>query len=253
MPVETLPYLFCNAGDVQDYLSIEGVNLRLDDDSSATGQYVQASANAIVGATSIPVTPLTAPLDAGDTLFFYAGNMPVPGVAVLSAPAGLGATSLTVNPLTVQVNQGSVAIDSGVNVVEYNRINVAINWATSQVKLYCGSKYDDSALASSWTVKRWATIIAAYRLCRRRTNPCPATVEEDYKEAILELKDVQKGNLYIEDVGLRTTECPAWSNVQVDSFGYDLRKVRVQRPISEGTPTQYPQNVSWPAEFCYEI
>lgn len=244
---------FCSVDDVQSYLSDEGVNLRLND-TEASGQYIQATAAAAINATSISIMPLEYAVNAGDNLYFSSANMTSQAPVVVTAPAATGATLLTVAPLTVAINAFAVAIDGGVNTYDMKRLTVqAIMWATAQVKLYCNVKYDDVALADSWSVNRWATHLAGYRLCRRRTNACPTTVAEDYKETVAELKSVQAGSLYIEDIGLRTTEAPAWSNVTVDQSGYDIRKVRVQRPISEGTPTQYPQNVSWPAEFSFEI
>jgi hypothetical protein len=253
MPPPALTTLFCAPSDVEDYLSVEGVNLRLDDDASATGQYIQATQTVPVGSLSVPIMPLQAAIPAGDRLTFYGANMPSESAAIVQSAAGISATSLMVAALAQTIFAGAVAIDSGVNLVEYQRIITEISAATSEVRSFVAVKYDDSELVKSWSIWRCTRIIAAYRLCRRRTNACPVTVEEDYKAALKELKEYQYGARYVDDAGLRTTEAPAWSNVRVDQFGYDFQKVRVEQCISESTPTQYPQHADWLAQFSYEI
>jgi hypothetical protein len=254
MPV-LLPPAFCSATDVQNLLSTLAVDLRLgDDDASATGQYIQATALASIGATTLNVMPLEVAVNAGAHLWFYGADQSVESEVIFRAAFPAGATSLSVNALTNPVNAGAVALDSGVNVIDWNRLaNPFIPWASAQIKRRLNVKYDDSALLQCWSVNEWATILTAYRLCQRRLNAVPGVMQKAYDDAIADMKEVQSGAMYLEDVGLRTTECFAWSNVTLDQFGYNIRKVRVQQPISESTPTQYAQNVSWPAQFCFEI
>ena len=257
MPPQNPPStLFCSVNDLSDYLSQEGVNLRLCDNASATGQYVAATATALLDATTVAVQPLTAPLPAGATLDFGGSDMAQIIQAVTAAPAPMGATSLTVFALPAQVNGGAVAIDGGVNAVELYRAVKATYYGTTEVRRYVQPRYPgmDSVLAQSWSVNQWAQVCAARWLCRRRGNGVPGSIEDDYQEAKSDLKAVLAGDMYIEDIGLGTAEWPAWSNTIVVP-GYWLYKNRVQRPISEqagGPPVGYSQAVEWGADSLWE-
>ncbi len=136
----------------------------------------------------------------------------------------------------------------------------ARNYATARVKFYCVARYDDLDLATSWMVNEWATVIAAHWICTRRGNPVPDSIKElmygdgtaANRGVMGDLADVRADKAKIPDIGTRNVEWPAWSNARVDP-AYRLRQIRIQRPISERTPTQYPQNVDWGAEHTHEI
>jgi hypothetical protein len=131
-------------------------------------------------------------------------------------------------------------------------------WGTNQVNKYCVPRYRVQDLAQSYAATLWATIFAAHFLCSRRCNPIPESIQAyafgDSKQrgALGDLEDVKKGEMQIWDIGTRNVDWPAWSNVRVDAR-YRLRQARVQRPISEQTPTEYTQKVDWPSEYSYEI
>lgn len=246
MPVP-LPNLYAAPSDVYDALGAEGVDLLLDDRNDATGQKIQASAGAAQGATSVPITALTFPLLAGSTLQFAGSGMDQLGVT-LSAVALTGATSLTVNPLSGPVNALASALDSGVNVAAARRLVKACQYGTSQVKLYCCTRYDDSQLVLAWSCNRWATTLGARWLCRRRRQSAPKGIELDAADAITEMMMVKSGALSIEDIGTRTSGWPYISNLDVD-VRYEIGKVRVIPVLSEGTPTNYAQLVDWNSVF----
>lgn len=124
-------------------------------------------------------------------------------------------------------------------------------WAKARVDFYCRLLYRESDLAESWLVNNWAVICGAYWLSCRRGNPPPGSFDDLYKEAVEDMKLVHSGQYQIPDIGLREVAWPAWSNVRVDQL-YNLRRVRVQRPISEKSPTPYRQNRDWPGEFILE-
>lgn len=243
MPV-TLSTLFTSPQDIWDTLSIEGVDLRQDDHNLASGYTVQVTADAAAGATSLTVSPLSAPLLKGAQLTFDQGGMSVPVTVQLSAAAVGGATSLSVNALSAAVPTGATARDSGVNASTGARLLVAARKGTSKVKLYCNQRYDDSQLALCGSVCDWATKVACYWLCSRRAQGCPKSVLADYKEALEELAMVQSGELALEDIGTRGVDWPQVINVTVNP-AYDGMRARVQPSISEGTPTSYNQYVDW--------
>ncbi len=242
MPI-TLNILFTTPNDVWDLLSVEGVDLREDDSNLATGQIITTAADAALGAVSLSVVALPVALLAGSQLSFQ-GNNPNPVTAILGAVASIGATALTVLPLTAALASGSMARDSGVNASTGARLLIGARKGTSKVKLYCNSRYDDSALVLSGTVLDWATTIAAKFLCTRRGQACPKSIMNDFDAAIEEMRMVQSGQLSIEDIGTRGVDWPSISNVIVQP-GYDGMRARVQSFISEQTPTKYGQFVDW--------
>jgi hypothetical protein len=142
--------------------------------------------------------------------------------------------------------------DSYVNAYEQVTVTSAINYATTRVNFYCQVLYDSDQLATSWLVNEWATIIASRWMCSRRNNPVPTSLEEMYKAVIDDMKLVRAMQMQIPDIGYRNATWPAWSNIS-KSDGYRYRKLRVERPISEKSPTQYPQSPDWNAEFTWEI
>ncbi len=243
MPL-TLPNLYCLPADVMDLLSSEGVDLRLDDHHFASGQQVRCVADAAAGATALSVVPLSYPLLKGTSLNFDGGGMAAVVPVTVATTAPTGSVFLTVAALSAGVNADASARDSGVNAALAARLPKACSYGTAQVKLYCCGRYDDSQLARTWSANRWATALAARWLCRRGASPAPESVEKDAEEALDEMRQVNAGQLRVEDIGTRTAAWPFYSNVTVD-IGYSVHKVRVERTISEGTSVQYPQYVDW--------
>lgn len=243
MPI-TLSTLFCAPQDIWDYLSVEGVDLRQDDENLATGQIITTTADAAVGATTVSIASLTVPLLRGTQLTFTDAGMSVPVTASLAAVAQVGDTSLTVSALGTAITSGARARDSGVNAATGARLLVACRKGTSKVKLYCNSRYDDSQLRLCGSVLDWTVVIASKWLCTRRAQGCPRSILADYEEAIEEMKAVQGKQLDLEDAGTRGVDWPALSNITVDP-SYDYIRPRVEPNISEQTPTAYAQYVDW--------
>lgn len=247
-----LPNLYTMPNDLYDFLGSSGVDLRLDDDNQATGQKVQATADALIGATTISIAALTYPLLNGSVLQFGGSGMAAQVGAILAAVANKGATQLTVQPLTQQINALASAQDSGVNLIAAARLLKGCQYGTTQVKLYCCTRYDDSQLAinakENGSVGRWATTLAARWVCRRRSQPCPKGIEMDAKEALEEMRSVKTGALSIEDIGTRTTGWPFISVIEMDQR-YEIGKARVVPALSEGTPTNYAQLVDYSSIF----
>lgn len=243
MPI-TLSTLFTTPQDIWDVLSVEGVDLRLDDSNRATGYLIEASAAAAVAATSISVVALPVALLKGAWLTFDMAGMSVPVKAQLSAAASLGATSISVSALETAIASGAQARDSGVNAATGARLLVAARKGTSEVKLFCNQRYDDSQLVLSGSVYDWATIIACRWLSKRRAQGCPKGLQADYEDVVERLKMVQSGQLSIEDIGTRGVDWPSMSNITVNP-AYDNARARFQPAISEGTPTAYSQFVDW--------
>ncbi len=248
MPI-TLSTLFTTPQDVWDVLSIEGVDLREDDHNFSTGQIIYTAADTPVGSSTMTVQPIPVALLKGAQLTFDAAGMAVPYVVSLTAAAAVGATTLSIADATgtvtlTDVPSAAQARDSGINASTGARLLVGCTRGTSKVKLYCNSRYDDSQLALSGTVNTWATIAASKWLCTRRAQGCPASIQADYDEAIEEMRQVQVGQLMLEDCATRGVDWPSVSNVVVNP-AYNGMRVRVQRYQSEQTPTAYGQFIDW--------
>lgn len=155
--------------------------------------------------------------------------------------------------LSVEGKVGRVDDDSdqAVNAAEQLAITQAIRFATMRVNWFAQDRYCPVDLAQSWVVNRWAVICACYWLSCRRGNPPPGSFDELYREAIKDMELVHSGEYQIPDIGLRYDSFPAWSNVRVNVL-YALRKIRVQRPISDRTATPYRRNLDHGANFIVE-
>lgn len=142
--------------------------------------------------------------------------------------------------------------DGSLNPTEEGYLAQAINWASDKVNFYCLSRYAASDLVNSWLVNNWCVILTAYWLSTRRGNPSPGSFADLYEEAIKDLEMIRKGEAQLPGIGLRTAAWPAWSNVRVNQL-YALRKIRVERPISEQSPAKdYYQQQDWAANFIIE-
>ena len=251
MPI-TLATLFTSPQDIWDVLSVQGVDLRQDDNNLASGQIIEVSADAAVGATSLSVVALPVALLKGARLTFDLAGMSVPVTVQLSAAAAASATSISVAALETAVLGGAQARDSGVNAATGARLLVAARKGTSEVKLFCNQRYDDSQLVLSGSVFDWATTVACRWLCKRRAQGCPKGLEEDYRDVEKRLLMVQSGQLSIEDIGTRGVDWPTITNVTVNP-ALDGMRARVQSSISEGTPTAYNQFIDWNSAALLEF
>lgn len=248
--------LFCLPTDIYDALGTEGAQLCVDDHHLATGQTITVRSAANQGDTTLQVTALSWPLLAGSVLEFDGGGLAQVAEVILTATAAVGATTLNVQPLAAAIPALAAAIDNGVNLALAQRLVKGCTYGTSQVKLYCCGRYEAIDLLQNaqqqGSVNRWATALGTRWVRRRRGQSAPQSLEEAAKEALEEMKMVRTGALSIENIGTRTAGWPFITNTTVD-IGYDYRKVRVEAPISEGTPTQYGQAIDWNSALWMEL
>lgn len=137
--------------------------------------------------------------------------------------------------------------DGSVSAAELAYLSRIATWATARVNLFVLGKHAASALAESHIANAWTTTIAAYFLCCRRGNPPSGAIKEMYHEVMEDLKAVQKGEITLPDIELRSAAWPAWSNITLADH-FRNRKLRVQRQISEkrGGRPDYDQAISHP-------
>lgn len=142
--------------------------------------------------------------------------------------------------------------NSVITATESGYIDTAIAWGSAKVLFYCWQRFAPTDLADSWLVNDWATICSCYFLSTRRGNPVPSSIFDLYKQAVDDLKMVHSGEYDIPFVASREQSVPAWSNVRVDVM-QNLRRVRVERPISEKTKPPYQQHRDLLAEYLPEV
>lgn len=148
-------------------------------------------------------------------------------------------------------NQDGTVSDPPTDPDESARATRACQYATARIDLYCRTHYEPECLAESYIVREWAAILAAAWIAVRRGNPGAESLMKLRKEVLDELKLVQAGTLQIGDIGASQSGLPFYDNV-TKRESYRVRKLRVQRPISDPTPGG-PKNVDWSSELSYEI
>lgn len=134
---------------------------------------------------------------------------------------------------------------------EVDALNKAIYWATSRINLHCAGLYKTARLAQSWVVNYWASVLAARQLAGRRGNTVPQSLEQAYQEAKEDLDRVKNGDLSIPEIATRANSWPTWSNIRVNPYRR-LRKARVEKAISEGSPTPRRQHTDVGADYIRE-
>ena len=131
---------------------------------------------------------------------------------------------------------------------ESDRGTYAVNIATARVNMYLSQRYAPADLAASWVVHDWATIIAARWICKRRANPVPESIEDDYLAAIEEMTAIRERVMALGGVTERQSDQPTLSNMTLDNR-YRVRQLRRQSPLSTREPTTMPTDEHIPGNF----
>lgn len=171
-----------------------------------------------------------------------------------SLPSVLYCTADDLDNLYGSANKESMADDDGDEVLggdEPSYLSYCAGWGTEKVNFYCSNLYPPSRLATSWWVYNQAIVCASYILGCRRGNPPVESVEDLYLACLEDMKLVHSGKYQIPNLAPRSAAWPSWSSVRVDPF-YNLRKIRVQRPVSDRRHTDYRRNVDWRSEYTWE-
>jgi hypothetical protein len=242
MPPPTPSILYTDQASIGSILSITGMLLTLDD------YQVTTTYNDLALSSTYVVTSALQPFQSsavGVNLVITGGVGWTPGTYVIQSVSGGNATLLA-SPGTPTLSGGQ-----GYLVPNSAWIGYACAYGTSYVNRYCQQLYDNTDLVNSWSVWQWASILAANWLCHRRNNAVPASLGDWVEETKDDLKQVKSGKMMIEDIGYRNTLSPIWSNFRVDRT-YTLRQLRVERPLSERTNPQFPQNSDVLADFTIE-
>ena len=123
--------------------------------------------------------------------------------------------------------------------------------ATDQALAYL-TNYSPSKLATSHWVFYHTTVLAIALLFRRRAEGLPESVQSMLEDTTNQLMMVKRGQMNVPRIARRSNNYPKWSNVEYDPR-YPLRKLRVQRPISDKSPTSRRQFPSRWSDRTYEI
>ncbi len=126
-------------------------------------------------------------------------------------------------------------------------------WDASEIiNSFVTHLYRPEDLVTSAYINRRCTDMAVYYLMTRRGNSAPGSIQRRYEECLDWLQKIHDQKLEIPMLPVRHTQAPAFSNVRID-MRYPTHRVRVERSISEKTPTMYPQSVDMQAEYDYSI
>lgn len=121
--------------------------------------------------------------------------------------------------------------DSGV--ADAANVTAVIEQATEEVNLYLCRRYEAATLATSAWVKYCTAVVAAWLASRRRGNPPPEILDEEYKRYLEQLKQIQNGQLDVPYVNPQFDMTPATANYTVDSR-FDRAKIRKIAATSTG-------------------
>lgn len=242
----TLSTLYTTPDDLVDLLGASGLTLRIDDMIDSSGG-VSGASNA---APIVVTTPAAHGLSTGDQVLIF-------GIAGNTAANGeFPITVLTSTTFSLTGSVGNAAYTSGgawlSRGTDSGLTGPAINLATAKVNRFCQTLYDTSDLALSWSVWQWATAIACHWLCARRNNPIPGSLNNMYVESLDELNEVRKGQMIIEDIGLRNNIMPTWSAMRLDRR-WSLKQLRVESGLSDRTPVRYPQKVDLASQLIAPV
>lgn len=245
MPPAPPSILYTDRPSIGELLSIVGMINRLSD-----GGGRKLAITTATNAAPIQITTASPHLLATGDLVAISGVQ-----GNVAANEGWSVTVIDSTNFTLDGSAGSGAGTGGtvyaLPVTEAQYLTNCLSVGTARVNRYCQTNYDPVDLANSWSVWQWATICGAYWLCARRNNAVSASLQALYQEALDDMWAVKSGNLPIEDIGYRNTLSPVWSNVRLDGH-YAVRQLRVERPLSERTPAQFPQNLDWLSEWLVE-
>ncbi len=138
-----------------------------------------------------------------------------------------------------------------VNSFDEARLTRLFSLATDKVCNFYLARYDSTELASNWTVYDWCCIFAAYRLCKRRGNQAPGSLQALYDETVAMLERLQSGELYLAQVAQRGSPSLSMSNVRLDGR-YHTKQLRVEGSISDTIRPKHDQSHDWVSEVVPE-
>ncbi len=87
------------------------------------------------------------------------------------------------------------------SVIDTNRFEAVATTTDSLIDGYLRARYRLPLKSTPKFIKQIAIDIYAYRLYCRRPHDMPDHIKENYKIAIANLREIQKGNLLCEDAG----------------------------------------------------
>jgi len=233
MPPPSQAILYTGPVDIAGSLGASGLKLRLDDDGLTAGVITGAT-----NANPIVITSVGHGLNTGNLA-------QITGVLGNDAANGMWfITRLTVDTFSIPIAGNGTYVTggtlAGILQPEAGWLLNAANIGTATVNRYCQTLYDTADLALSWSVYNWATWIATQWLCIRRGNPIPSSILNAYLETLDNLEMVKSQQMCIEDIGLRNTCMPCWSNVRIDQR-WNIKKMRVETVLSDRTHPNFPQ------------
>lgn len=120
-------------------------------------------------------------------------------------------------------------------------VDDCINQATQEIDLYATQRYDQTGLATSTIINRWAVVMASMFLCHRRGNVVPDSIATEWERIQERLQQIAQGTLQLPGVSLRADLRPSFSNLDVDRRRR-RSTIRVTPTNSTDAPTALTQD-----------
>jgi phage gp36-like protein len=127
-----------------------------------------------------------------------------------------------------------------ISATEQEALDEYVIYVATEMTMAYLLNYAPAKLATSNLAFYLCTVIAVWLLCQRRFDEIPAPVQKLYDNAIAMLKMIRDGKMQLPRIPRRRQQHPKFSNV-IYNPKYPLRKLRVQRPLSDRSETDRDQ------------
>ena len=132
------------------------------------------------------------------------------------------------------------AVDDPTATDDADAVATCIHRAGVTLRQYVGPRYADASLLSNEWVRWTVAVVAAVYLRRRRADPVPDSLKEQYDEAMAVLKEIAAHKADLPGGTPRASVGMTVTNVEVDQR-YPSAPVRAVTGLSVGGPPGFPR------------
>lgn len=134
--------------------------------------------------------------------------------------------------VNLRINDSETTV---VSADEENYLNYLIYTASQEIDMYLSNRYDPAVMLTSWMIRNWCSIIAAYRVTMRRCGSPPVALQWEYEQTMEKLGLIRVGQLEIGGLASLATPGIAMSNLRIDPR-FPTKQLRVEGQISGQQP-----------------
>lgn len=134
--------------------------------------------------------------------------------------------------VNLRINDSETTV---VSAEEENYLTYLIYTASQEIDMYMANRYDPAVMLTSWLIRNWCSIIAAYRVAMRRCGSPPVALQWEYEQTMTKLDLIRVGQLDIAGLASLATPGIAMSNLRIDPR-FPSKQLRVETQISGQQP-----------------